>query len=300
MKASPALRTWPLTLAVFTLVLACAQTGDSDVAPAAVTPGSMAGAASTTVVPTSTTPSPSPLAPTPTFTATALPTPSPTPGPTNTATPPPTSTPAPSTKDALGPEAQPRADADRPVAPLLRDEPVVIPTPLGGASVDWERAIDLFHQGHELQLSDRLQEAVGAYQRSIAAFPTFEAHIYLGWTYSWMGAYELAIVEAKRAIELGPDYGNAYNDIGAYLIAVDQLDEAIPWLRKAMNAKRYASPHYPHLNLGAIWVRKGLWKEALKSYEDAIRLVPEQPLRPLPTLLIPASALTEETARALG
>ena len=173
----------------------------------------------------------------------------------------------------------------------------MIPTPLGGASVDWERAVDLFHQGHELQLSDRLQEAVGAYQRSIAAFPTFEAHIYLGWTYSWMGAYELAIVEAKRAIELGPDYGNAYNDIGAYLIAVDQLDEAIPWLRKAMNAKRYVSPHFPHLNLGAIWVRKELWEEALKAYEDAIRLVPEQPLRPLPTLVIPASALTEEIAR---
>ena len=32
---------------------------------------------------------------------------------------------------------------------------------------------------------------------------------------------------------MDPDFGNPYNDIGAYLIEMGRLDEAIPWLEKA-------------------------------------------------------------------
>ena len=47
-----------------------------------------------------------------------------------------------------------------------------------------------------------------------------------------------------------PTFGNPYNDIGAYLIEKGDLDEAIPWFQKAMQARRYESPAFPHLNLG--------------------------------------------------
>ena len=36
-----------------------------------------------------------------------------------------------------------------------------------------------------------------------------------------------------------PDVGNPYNDIGSYLIKLGRLDDAIPWLRRAMTARRY-------------------------------------------------------------
>jgi Tfp pilus assembly protein PilF len=60
-----------------------------------------------------------------------------------------------------------------------------------------------------------------------------------------MGRIDDAIAECHRAIEIDPSFGNPYNDIGAYLIAKGELDEAVPWLEKAKTAPRYDPRHYP-------------------------------------------------------
>jgi tetratricopeptide (TPR) repeat protein len=135
-----------------------------------------------------------------------------------------------------------------------------------------------------LQVQGELEEAIEQYQRSIDTYPTPEAYTFLGWTYSWMGRYDDAIREAKRAIALDPEYGNPYNDMGTYLMAQGKLDEAIPWLMRATKAKRYASPHYPWLNLGHIGVLKGEWGNALSSYEEVWRLAPEYSITAAPSL----------------
>ena len=83
----------------------------------------------------------------------------------------------------------------------------MIPTPEGGSSDDWRQAVELFHQAIALQFQGRLPEAIETYRRSIATYPTAEAHTYLGWTHSWMENYDLAMSEAKKAIDLDPDYG---------------------------------------------------------------------------------------------
>ena len=75
-----------------------------------------------------------------------------------------------------------------------------------------------------------------------------------------------------------PDFGNPYNDIGAYLIEKGEFDEAIPWFQKAMQAKRYESPAFPHLNLGRVYERKGKWTEAIDSYKKALALNPDYAL----------------------
>jgi tetratricopeptide (TPR) repeat protein len=63
--------------------------------------------------------------------------------------------------------------------------------------------------------------------------PTAEAHTFLGWTYHFQGRLDDAIAECKRAIEIDPEFGNPYNDIGAYLIELKRFDGAIPWLERA-------------------------------------------------------------------
>ena len=146
-----------------------------------------------------------------------------------------------------------------------------MPTPEGGPTEQWHSAVDLFHRALALQYQGRLAQAVETYQRSIATYPTAEAHNFLGWNYSWMGENDLAISEAKKAIALDPDYGNPYNDIGVVLIGMGQLDAAIPWLNKAIAAKRYEPRHFPHLNLGKIWVRKGMWDAALAAFFQFFR-----------------------------
>src|SRR3989338_5198705 len=136
-------------------------------------------------------------------------------------------------------------------------------------------ALDFFKKAYDLQMAGELDEAIEQYKRSIEIFPRGEAHTFLGWTYSFQGHYEEAIAECKEAIQVDPDFGNPYNDIGAYLIERERLDEAIPWLRKAMIAKRYDSYCYPHYNLGRVYERKGNWQEALKCYEGSLKANPD-------------------------
>ena len=136
-------------------------------------------------------------------------------------------------------------------------------------------AWNLFQQAYDAQMKGRLEEAVQLYKQSLDAFPTAEAYTFLGWTYSFMGQLNEAIDECQRAITLDPDFGNPYNDIGAYLIELNQLDEAIPWFEKAMQAKRYESPAFPHMNLGRVYERKGQWDDAIESYKQAVTLNPD-------------------------
>ncbi len=93
-----------------------------------------------------------------------------------------------------------------------------------------------------------------------------------------MGRLDEAIEECHHAISHDPDFGNPYNDIGAYLIEKGEFDEAIPWFQKAIHAKRYESPAYPHLNLGRVYERKGNWTEAIDSYKKALALDPNYAL----------------------
>ena len=83
-----------------------------------------------------------------------------------------------------------------------------------------------------------------------------------------------AVSNCKRAIQLDPDFGNPYNDIGVYLMQKGQFDEAIPWFERAKLAKRYEPRHFPYSNLASIYERKGRWREALREYREALRLEP--------------------------
>ncbi|MBI2935401.1 MAG: tetratricopeptide repeat protein [Chloroflexi bacterium] len=131
-------------------------------------------------------------------------------------------------------------------------------------------ADSLFREGFEAQMTGELERALRLYRESIEACPTAEAYTYLGWTFSFMGRLDDAIALCREATLLDPEYGNPYNDIGAYLIEKGELDEAIEWLQKAIQAKRYDSYCFPWMNLGRIWERKGRWQEAIRCYRQAL------------------------------
>ena len=118
--------------------------------------------------------------------------------------------------------------------------------------------MELFHQAYQAQMQGQLDRAAELYQGSIDLLPTAEAHTFLGWTYHFQGRVDDAIAECKRAIELDPDFGNPYNDIGAYLIDLERPDEAIPWLERAIRAPRYEPRHFAYFNLGRAYFAKGM------------------------------------------
>jgi Tfp pilus assembly protein PilF len=136
------------------------------------------------------------------------------------------------------------------------------------------RAIALWREAYRQQMAGELERAIETYRESIAACPTAEAHTFLGWTYSFQGRLDEATAECLRAIEVDPEFGNPYNDIGVYLMQQDKLDEAKPWLERAKRAPRYEPRQFPYMNLGRIYLKQRRWWEALRELEAGARLVP--------------------------
>ena len=137
-----------------------------------------------------------------------------------------------------------------------------------------EQAEDFFRRGYAAQREGRLEEAVELYRRSVEIEPSAEAHTFMGWAFSFQRRYEEAIEACRRAIEVDPEFGNPYNDIGAYLIEMGRWDDAIPWFEKAAAAPRYEPRHFPHFNLARVYIHRFEYDRAVRSLEKAVELEP--------------------------
>ena len=137
-----------------------------------------------------------------------------------------------------------------------------------------KRALELWDAGCQRHLQNDLEGAVDLYNRSIQTWPTAEAYTFRGWAYEGMGRIDDAIAECRKAIEIDPDYGNPYNDIGAYLMAKGELDDAIPWLERAKRAPRYEPRHFPYMNLGRLYAAKGMITAAAAELARAVEIEP--------------------------
>jgi len=154
------------------------------------------------------------------------------------------------------------------------------------ATIQKLRAVELWREGYhhhtrafalagdkcDREAVDELNAAVSFYSQSIETFPTAEAYTFRGWAYRSFGRIDDAIEECKRAIQVDPDFGNPYNDIGAYLVAKGESDEAIEWLEKAKRAPKYEPRHYPFMNLGRLYAQKGMVMKAISEFEEALQL----------------------------
>jgi tetratricopeptide (TPR) repeat protein len=136
------------------------------------------------------------------------------------------------------------------------------------------RARTVFREAYRAQQRGEIDTALRLYRESIRIHATPEAHTFLGWAHSFRREYETAIGCCRAAIALDPDFGNPYNDIGAYLIEMGRWEEAIPWLRAATRARRYRSYHYAHFNLGRVHEHAFDWDLAEASYRMALRFEP--------------------------
>jgi Tfp pilus assembly protein PilF len=136
----------------------------------------------------------------------------------------------------------------------------------------------VLQQAYRAQMQGEYDRAIELYSKSLDIFPTAEAHTFLGWTYHFQGKTDEAIAECKRAIEVDPEFGNPYNDIGSYLIALGRVDEAIPWLERAIAAPRYDPRHYPYFNLGRVYYAKGMITRAREYFQEALRIEPQYAL----------------------
>lgn len=149
---------------------------------------------------------------------------------------------------------------------------------LMGDAIGKQRALELWNEGVRHHMRGDLDGAIALYTRSLELCPTAEAHTFRGWAYNFLGRVDDAIRECRRAIAVDPDFGNPYNDIGAYLIAKGELDQAIPWLEQAKRAPRYEPRHFPFMNLGRLYAAKGMVLQAIREFEQALEIEPGEPV----------------------
>jgi Tfp pilus assembly protein PilF len=134
----------------------------------------------------------------------------------------------------------------------------------------YKEALRLLGVALRLHRAGDVHRAIHHYHRSLELAPTAEAHTFLGWAYSFQGDLERAMAECRKALRLDPTLGNPYNDIGAYLIELGRVEEAVDWLERALAAPRYESYCYPHFNLGQAHERLGRPGEAVRDYVRAL------------------------------
>jgi tetratricopeptide (TPR) repeat protein len=135
-------------------------------------------------------------------------------------------------------------------------------------------ALELFRRAFEAQQVEDYEEAILLYKRSIAIYPTAEAHTFLGWVYSFQKRYDAAIEECLEAIRVDETLGNPYNDIGSYLVAKGDLYNCIMWFKLALIAPRYESYAFPHMNLGRVYEKRGRLLDAARHYGLALEQEP--------------------------
>ena len=133
---------------------------------------------------------------------------------------------------------------------------------------------DLCALGTKRLMEGRVAEAIEMYEKSIDVEPTAEGYTFRGWAISFLGYLDEAIEDCKKAIQLDPEFGNPYNDIGVYLMQLGKFDDAVPWLQHAKRAKRYEPRHFPYLNLGRVFLAKGDEMRALDEFVKALDLHP--------------------------
>src|SRR5258705_12619530 len=109
-------------------------------------------------------------------------------------------------------------------------------------------ATRLFRMAYARQLEGDIERALILYEKSIRLHATSEAHAYLGWAKSTRGLLEEAIAHCIEAISLDPDFPNAWNDIGAYLIELGRASDALFFLKRATRMRSHPSRSFPHYN----------------------------------------------------
>src|ERR1700746_1133604 len=139
-------------------------------------------------------------------------------------------------------------------------------------------AKERFQEAFAAQMEGDYEHAAELFLGCLLPPPPGEAYTFRGWTYHFQGKIEEAIAECKRAIEIDPDFGNPYNDIGSYLIELDRYDEAIPWLEQALTENLYEPRHFPYFNLGRVYLAKGMINRARELFQKSLAIEPRYTL----------------------
>jgi tetratricopeptide (TPR) repeat protein len=134
-----------------------------------------------------------------------------------------------------------------------------------GNAVDWSI------QGYCLGCLKRYEEAITSYDKALEIKPDYhEAWNNRGIALRKLGRYEEAIASYDKALEIKPDFHQAWYNRGYALRKLGRSEEAIASYDKALEIK--PDDHQAWDNRGYALIYLGRYEEALASCEKAIEL----------------------------
>lgn len=143
--------------------------------------------------------------------------------------------------------------------------------PTGG---DAARARSLWKEGAELHIEGDYQAAIERYAEALRLHPTARLYTYLARSLARLGRYAQAVDQCRKAVALDAAYGNAYNELGTYLIELGQPREAIYWLRRALRLPGLCCPDVSYYQLGRALLMQARVEEAVQAFEAALAVRP--------------------------
>jgi Flp pilus assembly protein TadD len=118
------------------------------------------------------------------------------------------------------------------------------------------------------------QQTIDCYQKAIELKPDYaDAYNNLGIALKAQNKLEAAIEQYQKAIELKPDDASAYNNLGNALKAQNKLEAAIEQYQKAIELKPDDASAYN--NLGIALQAQNKLEAAIEQYQKAIELKPD-------------------------
>lgn len=147
-------------------------------------------------------------------------------------------------------------------------KPVEAPKPAPAPS-----ASDYFKQGITYGKDGKYQEAVDSLQHAINLKPNYsEAYLNLGNIYTYLGNYEGAVQAYKNVIRIKPDFAVAYFNLGVAYGWLGDRDGEISSYKEAVRIR--PSYHSAEINLGLAYINTGKYAEAQEVFENAIKIKP--------------------------
>jgi len=145
---------------------------------------------------------------------------------------------------------------------------------------------------------DSLRRAAELAKKALALDESLPpAHTVLGQVYVLSRAFEKAIAEGQRVIEIDPNGAESHWFLGMALVFADRPEEAIQSLEKAIRLNPFAPSHYFHMRALSHW-HLGQYEEAITWGEKAVKRSPQDQLSHAVLTMSYSSGGHEEEARA--
>ena len=96
-------------------------------------------------------------------------------------------------------------------------------------------------------------------------------HFSMGMTYLQLDKNDKASRYFRNAVEIKPDYGEAWNNLGRSYIEAGKIEKAKGAYKKALEIETYLTPEYPAYNLARLYNREKKYEQALKYAKTSIK-----------------------------